>query len=234
MAKPSAFDELVPLVYPQLRQMAAGYIHREMNPDVVQATVLVHELYLRLLNQKKAAWDDRRHFYIFCARMMRMILIDHARENQIKMRGGDSKCVPLNEELLWVKIDSPELLDLNRALDELGALDQEKVKLVELRYFLGCTAEETAALMLVSKATVDRELKFIKGWLYQRMHSGALADQGGCLIHFLRAFPHYLNLRDASQGRSYFSIWNRRRSGFCSLRRSSPRRSTLPKNCGRI
>ncbi len=173
----SAFDELVPLVYPQLRQMAASYIHREMNPDVVQATVLVHELYLRLLNQKKAAWDDRRHFYIFCARMMRMILIDNARENQIKMRGGNIKCVPLNEELLWVKIDSPELLDLNRALEELGALDQEKVKLVELRYFLGCTAEETAALMLVSKATVDRELKFIKGWLYQRMHSGALADQ---------------------------------------------------------
>jgi RNA polymerase sigma factor (TIGR02999 family) len=173
----SAFDELVPLVYPQLRQMAAGYIHREMNPDVVQATVLVHELYLRLLNQRKAAWDDRRHFYIFCARMMRMILIDHARENQIKMRGGNTKCVPLNEELLWVKIDSPELLDLNRALDELGALDPEKVKLVELRYFLGCTAEETAALMLVSKATVDRELKFIKGWLYQRMHSGALADK---------------------------------------------------------
>jgi len=173
----SAFDELVPLVYPQLRQMAAGYIHREMNPDVVQATVLVHELYLRLLIQKQAAWDDRRHFYIFCARMMRMILIDHARENQIKMRGGHSRCVPLNDEILWVKLDSPELLDLNRALDELGALDQDKIKMVELRYFLGCTAEETASLMLVSKATVDRELKFIKGWLYQRMHTGALAHQ---------------------------------------------------------
>lgn len=173
----TAFEELVPLVYPQLRQMAAGYIHREMNPDVVQATVLVHELYLRLLNQKKAAWDDRRHFYIFCARMMRMILIDHARENQIKMRGGNSKCVPLNEELLWVKIDSPELLDLNRALDELGALDPEKVKMVELRYFLGCTAEETAALMLVSKATVDREMKFIKGWLFQRIHPDTLAGK---------------------------------------------------------
>lgn len=175
--EPAAFDELVPLVYPQLRQMAAGYIHREMNPDVVQATVLVHELYLRLLNQKKAAWNDRRHFYVFCARMMRMILIDHARENQIKMRGGHSKCVPLNDEILWVKIDSPELLDLNRALDELGALDQEKVRMVELRYFLGCTAEETAALMLVSKATVDRELRFIKGWLYQRMHTGTLAHK---------------------------------------------------------
>ena len=174
----SAFDELVPLVYPQLRNMAAGYIHREMNPDVVQATVLVHELYLRLLNQKKASWEDRRHFYIFCARMMRMILIDHARENQIKMRGGHQKCVPLNEELLWVKIDSPELLDLNRALDELGELDADKVKLVELRYFLGCTAEETAEVMGLSKATVDREMKLIKGWLYQRLRPRAPAGDG--------------------------------------------------------
>ncbi|MGP8226817.1 MAG: ECF-type sigma factor [Terracidiphilus sp.] len=173
----SALDELVPLVYPQLRQIAAGYIHREMNPDVVQPTVLVHELYLRLLNQKKAAWDDRRHFYNFCGHIMRMILIDHARENQIKMHGGHVKCVPLNEEILWVKIDSPDLLDMNRALDDLGAIDSKMVKMVELRYFMGCTAEETAALMLVSKATVDRELRFIKGWLYQRMHTGTLAHK---------------------------------------------------------
>ncbi|HEY1253877.1 MAG TPA: ECF-type sigma factor [Terracidiphilus sp.] len=165
----TAFDELVPLVYPQLRQMAAGYIHREMRPDVVQATVLVHELYLRLLNQRKANWEDHRHFFVFCARMMRMILIDNARENYAKMRGSNSNCVPLNEEILWVKIDSPELLDLNRALDELGAIDADKVKLVELRYFLGCTAEETAELMQISKSTVDREMKFIKGWLYQRI-----------------------------------------------------------------
>ncbi|MGD0903182.1 MAG: ECF-type sigma factor [Terracidiphilus sp.] len=168
--EPSAFDELVPLVYPQLRQIAGGYVHRETNPDVVQPTILVHELYLRLLNQKKAGWDDRRHFYIFCARMMRMILIDHARENQVKMRGASHNRVPLSDDLLWIRIDNPELLDLNRALDELGLLDPERVKLVELRYFLGCTAEETAALMDMSKATVDRELKFIKGWLFRRIH----------------------------------------------------------------
>jgi RNA polymerase sigma factor (TIGR02999 family) len=166
----SAFDELVPLVYPQLRQIAGGYMRREANPDVVQPTILVHELYLRLLKQKNAAWDDRRHFYIFCARMMRMILIDHARENQVKMRTAGYNRVPLNDDLLWIKIDNPELLDLNRALDELGLLDPERVKLVELRYFLGCTAEETAALMKMSKATVDRELKFIKGWLFTRIH----------------------------------------------------------------
>jgi len=171
----SAFEELMPLVYPQLRRIAAGYVHRELNPDVVQATVLVHELYLRLMNQKTAAWDDRRHFYIFCARMMRMILIDNARQNQVKMRGSNCNCVPLSDDLLWIKVDSPELLDLNRAIDELGSLNADRVKLIELRYFLGCTAEETAMLMQISKATVDRELKFIKGWLYRRMQPAGAA-----------------------------------------------------------
>jgi RNA polymerase sigma factor (TIGR02999 family) len=171
----SAFDELMPLVYPRLRQLAAGYVHRERNPDVLQPTVLVHELYLRLLNQKKAHWEDRRHFYIFSARIMRMILIDHARENHLKVRSGSPQSVPLNEDLLWIRIDSPELLDLNRALDELAALDADKVHLVELRYFLGCTAEETAELMGLSKATVDRQLRFVKGWLYQRIHPQAAA-----------------------------------------------------------
>jgi RNA polymerase sigma factor (TIGR02999 family) len=168
--EPSAFEQLMPLVYPHLRQVAAGYVRRERNPDVLQATVLVHELYLRLLNQKKAEWEDRRHFFAFSAKVMRMILIDHARENQAQMRGGDRERIPLSDDLAWIDIDSPELLDLNRALDELVALDAEKVQMVELRFFLGCTAEETATLMNVSKATVDREMKFIKSWLYHRIH----------------------------------------------------------------
>jgi RNA polymerase sigma factor (TIGR02999 family) len=166
----------MPLVYSHLREVAASYIRRERNPDVLQATVLVHELYLRLLNQKKAAWDDRRHFYTFAAKVMRMILIDHARESQTQMRGGGFERVPLSDDLAWINIDSPELLDLNRALDELGALDAPKVQLVELRYFLGCTAEETAALMQMSKSTVDRELKFIKSWLYRRIHTGVAGN----------------------------------------------------------
>ncbi|MGA7833337.1 MAG: ECF-type sigma factor [Terracidiphilus sp.] len=177
--EPSAFQMLVPLVYPHLRQVAAGYLHRERDPDVLQATVLVHELYLRLLKQKKAGWDDRQHFYTFCARMMRMILIDHARENLTQTRGGDCYRVPLSDNLTWVNIDSPELLDLNRALDELGAIDSEKVKLVELRYFLGCTAEETATIMQISKATFNRQLKFIKSWLYSQIYPGAAPDQPG-------------------------------------------------------
>jgi RNA polymerase sigma factor (TIGR02999 family) len=107
---------------------------------------------------------------------MRMILIDHARESQSLMRGSGYERIPLSDDLAWVNIDSPELLDLNRALDELGAFDSQKVQLVELRYFLGCTAEETAALMQVSKSTVDRELKFIKSWLFRRIHPGVAAN----------------------------------------------------------
>jgi RNA polymerase sigma factor (TIGR02999 family) len=128
------------------------------------------------LNQKKAAWNDRRHFYTFAAKVMRMILIDHARESLAQMRGGSLERVPLSDDLVWVNIDSPEMLDLNQALDELGALDAYKVQLVELRYFLGCTAEETASLMGVSKSTVDRDLKFTKSWLFRHMHPGVVED----------------------------------------------------------
>ena len=172
----TAFKELMPLVYPHLREVAAAYIRRERNPDVLQATALVHELYLRLLNQRKAAWEDRQHFYTFAAKVMRMILIDHARETHAQIRGGGYDRVPLSEDLAWVTIGSPELLDLNYALDELGALDGYKVQLVELRYFLGCTAEETADLMRVSKSTVDRDLRFAKSWLYRRLHPGIVED----------------------------------------------------------
>lgn len=166
----SAFDALVPLVYPHLRKVAISYVRREKNADVVEPTVLVHELYLRLTRQKSAGWRDRSHFYTFCARIMRMIMIDQARSKRAQIRGAGLTRIPLNEDLVWVEIDSPEILDLDRALNQLKELDPEIVQLVELRYFLGCTAEETAAIMKMSKATVDRELKFAKAWLLQHMH----------------------------------------------------------------
>lgn len=174
--EPSAFEELMPLVYPHLREVAGAYVRRERNPDVLQGTVLVHELYLRLLNQRKVDWEDRRHFYTFAARVMRMILIDHAREMRAQARGGGQERIPLSDDLAWIDIGSAEMLDLNRALDELGMLDAGKVQLVELRYFLGCTAEETADLLHVSKATVDRDLKFIRSWLYRRIRPGDVDD----------------------------------------------------------
>ncbi len=177
---PDALGELMPLVYPQLRQVAAAYMGREQRKDVMQATVLVHELYLRLLRQKKIEWQDRRHFYVFAARAMRMILIDHARSLQTQTRGSNATQVPLSDDLLWVEIGSPEIIELNRALDELAQLDAEKVRMVEIRYFLGCTTEETAELLGVSKATADRELRFIKTWLYRRLRpDNAAAEDSG-------------------------------------------------------
>jgi RNA polymerase sigma factor (TIGR02999 family) len=171
---PSAFERLMPLVYPHLREVAGAYINRERNPGVLQATALVDEVCLRLISQKKANWEDRTHFYTFAAKVMRMILTDHARGNIAQKRGGGAQHVPLNEQIPWIKIGSESLIDLNCALDELGAMDPYKVQLVELRYFLGCTAEETAALMQVSKATVDRDLKFIRSWLYRRVYPDAV------------------------------------------------------------
>lgn len=167
--EPDALDRLMPLVYPHLRQVAAAYIRRERDPGVLQATALVNEVYLRLIGQEKADWADRAHFYTFSAKIMRMILTDHARSDDAQKRGGGAEHVPLNDQIPWVRIGSESMIDLNRALDELDAIDPHKVQLVELRFFLGCTAEETAEIMHVSKATVDREVKFVKSWLYQRI-----------------------------------------------------------------
>ena len=177
--EPDAFEQLVPLVYPHLREVASAYIRREQSPGVMQATALVHELYLRLINQKKADWADRQHFYTFSAKIMRMILTDQARSTDAKKRGGGAEHLPLNEQMPWVEIGSEDLLELNRALDELNVVDAEKVKLVELRFFLGCTAEETAAILNTSKATVDRDLKFVKSWLYRRLPPDGVLDATG-------------------------------------------------------
>jgi RNA polymerase sigma factor (TIGR02999 family) len=168
--EPQAFEELMPLVYPHLREVAAAYVRRERTPGLMQATALVHELYLRLLSENRAALEDRVHFYTFSAKVMRLILIDHARGNNAQRRGGGLQHVPLSDDMLWVDVGSPEILQLSIALDELQLADAYKVQVVELRYFLGCTAEETANLLQVSKATVDRDLRFVKAWLYRRLH----------------------------------------------------------------
>ena len=168
----SAFEMLVPLVYPHLREVAAAYIRRERTPGVMQATSLVHELYLRLLGQEKAEWKDRAHFYTFCSKIMRMILIDHARANQAQRRGAHAEHIPLSDDLPWVGLDTPELIDLNTALDTLNHTDPTLVQTLELRFFLGCTVEETASILGTSEATVKRNIKFAKTWLYRRIMPG--------------------------------------------------------------
>lgn len=169
-----AFDDLLPLVYPHLREVAAAYLRRERDPGVMQATSLVHELYIRLLNQNCTVLADRAHFFTFSAKVMRLILIDHARENNAQRRGRGIQHVPLSADIPWVEVGSPEILQLNIALDELEKIDPSRLHVAELRYFLGCTIEETSDLLGRSQATVHRDLQFVRSWLYRRLYPDAL------------------------------------------------------------
>jgi RNA polymerase sigma factor (TIGR02999 family) len=168
----SALDELVPLVYPRLRAIAGSFFLRPgqgQNDPTLQPTALVHEAYLRLLHQERVSWEDREHFFTFAARVMRSILVDHLRARESFKRGGAVARIPLHEEIPWVSLNPEDLADLNTALDELQEIDPPKVRLIELRYILGCTAEETSDLLGKSKATVDREMRLARAWLFRRL-----------------------------------------------------------------
>ncbi len=171
-----AFDQLVPLVYPRLRELAASYLRRERTPGLMQATSLVNELYLKLITQRKADWADRAHFYTFSAKVMRRILIDNARDNLAQRRGGGAEHVPLDEDIAWIGVGSADMLELDQGLEALARVDAGKVQLIELRYFLGCSAQETAEISNISKATVDRELKFARSWLFRYMGGNAMSS----------------------------------------------------------
>lgn len=172
-----ACQQLIPHVYPHLKEVAAAYLRRESSDHTLQPTALVHELYLRLLQQRKADWRDRSHFFTFSAKMMRLILTDHARSTSAAKRGGESPHVPLNDEMPWVNLNSDDLLDVNRALDALEPVDPRKVQLVELRYFLGCTTAEAAELMGISPATADRDLAMVRSWLQVKLKSPARTNE---------------------------------------------------------
>lgn len=170
-----AFERLMPLAYAQLRALADRYLRHERSDHTLQATALVHEVYLRLVRQRKADLTDRSHFYAFSAQLMRLILVDHARLAQAGKRGGGAQRIPLSDEMSWVDAGGPEMIELDRALVELEELDAEKARMVEYRYLLGCTAEEAAELMGCSKATLDRGVRFARTWLYRRLRGAELA-----------------------------------------------------------
>ncbi len=163
-------DRLAPLVYDQLRVIARGYMRREREDHTLQPTALVGEVFLRLINQRKATWHDRAHFFTFAARMMRNILKDHARSHLADRRGGkDSIKLPLTDELAWVRSSPEDLLDLNRALDRLEKLDPRKSQIIELRFFLALNMEEAADVLGLSLATAERDLKFARSWLHNEL-----------------------------------------------------------------
>jgi RNA polymerase sigma factor (TIGR02999 family) len=166
-------DPLFNMVYPRLRQIANALFRGESPQSLLQPTGVVNELFIKLVRQHSLRFDNREHFFSLAASLMRRILIDHARaENRDKRDGGVK--VPLHDDLVWVStMPSADLLDIDRALEELQKIDPRKSRMVELRFFLGSTSEETADLLNVSKATVDRELKFARGWLYERLQFDA-------------------------------------------------------------
>ena len=173
-----ALEQLIPHVYPHLRNVAAGYLRRESSAHTLQPTALVNELYLKLLQQRKASLEDRSHFYTFAAKLMRRILADHARTVKAEKRGSGLAPVPLNDQIPWVDLNSGDIIDINQALDELEAVDARKVRLAELNYFLGCTVAESAALLGISVATAERDLMLVRSWLRSRLvHKNAGAER---------------------------------------------------------
>jgi RNA polymerase sigma factor (TIGR02999 family) len=175
----AAARDLMPLVYPHLKEVAAAYLRRESAGHTLQPTALVNELYLRFLQERKAEWKDRSHFYAFAAKRMRWILSDYGRNSHAKKRGGSALHLPLNDEIPWVNVNSLDIIELNRALDELELVDPRKVRLVELRYFLGCTLAETAELLGISVSTIERDLDLARAWLYGKLRGSREANAPG-------------------------------------------------------
>jgi RNA polymerase sigma factor (TIGR02999 family) len=169
LGEAEAFDRLVPEIYDRLRQVAAGYMARERPGHTLQATGLVNEVFVHLLRTQGLSYRDRTHFYTFAAKLMRRILVDYARRHRSRKRGDGVERVPLAPELKWVDIRSGEMLDLDAALDELAKIDEAKVQVIEIRFFLGATAEETAELLGWSRAAVDRAVRFALSWLHARL-----------------------------------------------------------------
>ncbi len=168
----NATDELLPLIYDELRRLASGYLRRERSNHTLQPTALVHEAYLRLIDQRETEWQNRAHFFGVAAQMMRRILVDHARRTDAEKRGSAAEKLELDENLVATTGEREiELIMLDDALKALAEIDPQKSRIVELRYFGGLSIEETAEAMNVSPATVKRHWRTAKAWLYGRMRA---------------------------------------------------------------
>jgi RNA polymerase sigma factor (TIGR02999 family) len=173
---PAALEQLLPLVYNELRRVAQARLRDEAAGHTLQATALVHEAYVRLVDLDRMTLTDRTHFFAMAARLMRQVLVDHARRKRADKRGGGATLVALDGAS---GVAAPEMaidvVDLDRALDELSTFDERLAHVVELRYFVGLTLEETAEALKVSHATVERDWVAAKAWLYRRL-SGKTAS----------------------------------------------------------
>ncbi|MHC4821924.1 MAG: ECF-type sigma factor [Planctomycetota bacterium] len=173
----AAVDRLLPLVYADLRRIAQKYLAEERPEHTLQATALVHEAYLRLIDQDRARYQDRAHFLAIAAQAMRRILIDHARKRGRQRRGGDRRRVTFDEALaISAEQPSMDLVDLDGALTKLAEEAPDKAKVVEMRFFGGLSNDEVAAAMNVSSRTVKRYWQYAQAWLYREMAGDGAAD----------------------------------------------------------
>jgi RNA polymerase sigma-70 factor, ECF subfamily len=168
----NAVDELVPLLYTELRRLASHYLRRERVGHTLQATALVNEAYLRLADQRDVEWKNRGHFFGVAAQLMRRILVDHARRHQASKRGGPAQKLSLDEALAVSRGRESQLVELDAALTRLAALDPQQCRIVELRYFAGMTIEEIAPVLGISPRTVKREWAMAKAWLGRELEHG--------------------------------------------------------------
>ena len=160
-------DHLLPLIYGELRRLAASYLRRERPGHTLQPTALVHEAYVRLLDQRKVDWSNRAQFMGLAAVMMRRILVNHARDRVARKRGGGAEHVPLTLAGEGIGAAEVNLLDLHDALERLSEADPRKGRIVELKFFGGLTTDEIVETLGISAATVERDWKFARAWLYE-------------------------------------------------------------------
>jgi len=165
-----ALEDLTPLVYRELRQLAASCLRRERQDHTLQPTAVVHEAYLRLVDQKNPSWQSRSHFFGVAARLMRQILVDHARKKQADKRAGQR--VSFTETVSFQPERSRDLVALDSGLNALEKLDPRKCKAIELRYFAGFSMDEIGQTLDISPVTVRRELRMAEAWLHHQMESG--------------------------------------------------------------
>jgi RNA polymerase sigma factor (TIGR02999 family) len=169
---PSAFDRLMPLVYTELKRMAGRELRSERAEQAPGTTALVHELYLKLVDEAEIDWQGRAHFFTIAARAMRQILVDHARRRKAQKRGGDWQRIPLMETLMPKHVKWDELLALDEALNRLDSVDERMRKVVEYRFFGGMQEKEIADVLDVSARTVQRDWVKARAWLYDRLYPG--------------------------------------------------------------
>jgi RNA polymerase sigma factor (TIGR02999 family) len=171
-----ALDLLTPLVYDELRRVAERHMRRERGDHTLEPTALVHETYLRLVEQRRAHWQNRAQFFAVAARIMRRVLVNHARDRQAQKRGGAATFVTLLEADAATTSRAVDLIDLDDALRRLGELDPDQERLIELRYFGGLTVEETAETLGMSSATVKRDWQSARAWLFSQLGGGGSSE----------------------------------------------------------